>query len=209
MPDGDVVHSGPKGFYRTPYRCMSDGTASNEICARSMLRALKKDLQKKGNRPIELCQRIAEILDEAGLDCEESEREYAELNQNIDVLAREFSIHPYLKDVVLLASKQILADLRYGQDVHYEDIPLEILRRYVHGVYVLEFLERIPLNPEQHTGISLELLKERIEQIDPLVEDGINEFSKALAKHYDSARLSLPRRSSKQPIDLNEDLLAG
>jgi hypothetical protein len=207
MADGDVVHSGLKRLYQKPYEWICEGKASNEDCARSILDALRTDLKRKGDLPIKLCQHIAEILAEPGMDFKELEaKDYADLNQKIDVLARGFNLPSYLKELVLYVSKGVLSNHRYSQAIHCESIAVEILHRYVHAVYAAEFLERIALNPRQPVGISLESLTVRIEQIKPLIENGISAFAKTLAKYHSSAKLSLPRRSAKLPIDLDEDI---
>ncbi|MFO8040228.1 MAG: 7-cyano-7-deazaguanine synthase [Sodalinema sp.] len=62
MPDGDIVHSKIKGFYRNPYRILCEQSADEEPCTRELLKALKKDLQGKGDQPITLVCSLEKLL---------------------------------------------------------------------------------------------------------------------------------------------------
>jgi hypothetical protein len=61
MADGDIFRSG-LGFYKKLYECLCEGKASLDECARMAIKALKKDLKRKGNLPIILARQMGEKL---------------------------------------------------------------------------------------------------------------------------------------------------
>jgi hypothetical protein len=42
MPDGDIVHNTLGRLYQKPYKWLCEGTATNDECARELLRSLKE-----------------------------------------------------------------------------------------------------------------------------------------------------------------------
>jgi hypothetical protein len=115
---------------------------------------------------------------------------------------------PDLKELILRAGKSVLHDLRYGQKIEISKVSEVIIGRYMNEVYESQFKECIPLSSEHHGGVDPVTLAHRLEAIQPNINVGISKFAKDAIKHRSVAKLSLPRRSPRKAIDLNEDLLA-
>lgn len=137
------------------------------------------------------------------------ENDFVQLSREFDKIAQQADGSPGLKELVLRAGKAYLNDLRHEQEVDIASTSEAIWSQYAREVYESEFKERIPLTSEHHTGISQELLDQRIDAMQSGVDVGIEKFAQDAIKNQDIAKLSLPRRSSRKPIDLDEDLLAG
>lgn len=210
MPDGDIVHNRLRRLYQKPYKWLCEGKATSDECARVVLEKLKQDIKDKGDLPIILTQRMADRLvqatstgDELGLG------DWAALSMEFDRLAQQSDGRPDLKELTLRAGKSVLRDLRYGQEVDVGNASVIILERYMNEVYESEFKERVPLTSEHYAGVDQSTLSERIKEIEPNIKVGISKFAKDAINKQSVAKLSLPRRSSRKAIDLEEDLLAG
>lgn len=210
MPDGDIVHSKLKPLYRKPYKWLCEGAADSEECARVLLTNLKRDLQARGNLPILLSQAMADRIEQTISSPETAkESDFVKLSREFDSIAQQADGSPELKELVLRAGKAYLNDLRHGREVDISNTSEIIWSRYAHEVYESEFKERIPLTSEHRAGISQEILDQRIDAMQPDVNVGIQKFAQAAIKNKSITKLSLPRRPSRKPIDLDEDLLAG
>jgi hypothetical protein len=153
---------------------------------------------------------MADILNSAiSLSDHIRPEEYADLSMEFDRLVRQFDGQPYLKELALRAAKSVLCDLRYNQSVDVHNISALVLERYMYAVYEAEFQDRIPVPLEHHAGIDQASLLQRIKELQPHIEIGINKFAKDVISRQSIANLSLPRRSFRRAIDLDEDLLAG
>ncbi|GAB4155048.1 MAG: hypothetical protein Fur0046_34950 [Cyanobacteria bacterium J069] len=210
MPDGDIVHSRLKRLYQKPYKWLCEGIATSDECARAVLEKLKQDIKAKGDLSIVLAQALAASVTQIISNLEEvRESDFAKLSVEFDNLVRQADGSPYVKELILRAGKGYLNDLRNGREVDITHTSEAIWRRYAHEVYEAEFKERIPLTPKHHAGITQEILEKRIEAIQPSIDFGIQKFAQNAIRNQSVARLSMPRRSSQEAIDLNEDLLAG
>ena len=211
MPDGDIFHNRLRRLYQKPYKWLCEGKATSDECARTVLESLKKDLIQKGDFPVRLCQGMADILAQGiTLGNELGARDYAFLSMEFDKLVERSDGRPDLKKLALDAGKSILHDLRYHrQQIDVGNVSGVMLERYINEVYQAEFKERVPLTSEHHAGIDQATLSERIKEIEPHVKVGISKFAKDAINKQSVAKLSLPRRSSRKAIDLDEDLLAG
>ncbi|MBW4659417.1 MAG: hypothetical protein KME15_12140 [Drouetiella hepatica Uher 2000/2452] len=212
MPDGDIFHNRLRRLYHKPYKWLCEGKATSDECARVVLESLKKDLIQKGDLPLRLCQGMADILAQAITTNDELESgNYAALSLEFDILRQQFDGRPDLKGLALDAGKSVLHDLRYGhaQEINISDASVVIVNRYMNGVYASEFKERVPLTSEHYAGIDQATLSERIKEIEPHIKIGISKFAEDAINKQSVAKLSLPRRSSRKAIDLDEDLLAG
>ncbi|GFE72040.1 hypothetical protein [Chroococcus sp. FPU101] len=210
MPDGDIVHSGLRRLYQKPYKWLCEGKATSNECARVVLKKLKQDIKDKGDLPVMLAQSMAEILVQAISAVNKLEAEdYATLSMEFDKLVQQSNGRPGLKELVLRAAKSVLHDFRYGQQVDVGNPSVVILRRYMNEVYESEFRERISLTIEHYAGVARTTLSKRVQEIQPNINIAINKWAKDAINKQSIAKLSLPRRSSRKAIDLNEDLLAG
>lgn len=210
MPDGDIVHSRLRRLYHNPYKWLCEGIATSDECARVVLANLKQDIKARGNLPISLSQAMAASVAQTIRNPEEPrESDFAKLSMEFDALAQSADGRPDLKELTLRAGKGFLNDLRNGREVDINHISEAILWRYIHEVYESEFKGRIPLTSEHHAGVTQGILEKRIEAMQPSIDSGIQKFAQAVIRNQSVARLSMPRRSSRKAIDLDEDLIAG
>ncbi len=133
--------------------------------------------------------------------------DYAALSMDSDQLVQKSEGRPDLKELILRAGKSVLHNYRYGQEKDCKNALTTILEQYIQEVYESEFKERIPLTSEHYVGVDQETLSMRIEEMQPDINIGIKKFTKDIIKNQSIARLSLPRRSSRKEIDLDENLL--
>jgi hypothetical protein len=209
MPDGDIVHDKLRRLYQKPYKWLCGGKATSDECTRSVLDSLKKDLIQKGDRPVNLCQEMANRLVQVTNGVKELESgDCAALSIEFDRLVQQSDGRADLKELALRASKSVLCDLRYGQEIDVINASSVMLERYINEVYEAEFKERIPLTSEHYAGVTQATLSERIEGIEPNIKVGIKKFVRDILNNQGISKISLPRRSSRKAIDLNEDLLA-
>lgn len=210
MPDGDIVHNRLRRLYQKPYKWLCEGKATSDECARVVLEKLKQDIKDKGDLPVLLTQSMTDRLTQAISAVNElGAGDYAALNVEFDTLVQQSDGRPDLKELALHAGKSVLRDLRYGQEVDLDNTSAVILERYMNEVYESEFKERIPLTSEHYAGVDEATLSQRIEEIQPNIKVGISKFAKDAINKQSVAKLSLPRRSLRKAIDLDEDLLAG
>jgi polyhydroxyalkanoate synthesis regulator phasin len=210
MPDGDIVHSRLRRLYQKPYKWLCEGTATSDECARVVLEKLKRDIKAKGDLPVELSQAMADSVAQIINNLEEArESDFAELSMEFDALTQRADGRPDLKELTLRAGKGFLNDLRNGQEVDVDHVSEAILGRYMHEVYESEFKERIPLTSEHHAGVTQSTLEKRIEAMQPVLDSGIQKFAQSAIRNQSVAKLSMPRRSCRKAIDLDEDLLVG
>jgi hypothetical protein len=210
MPDGDIVHDRLRRLYQKPYKWLCEGKASSDECARSVLEKLKQDIKDKGDLPVMLIQRMTDKLVQSVSTVNELEaQDYAVLSMEFDRLVQQSEGQPDLKELALRAGKSVLCDLRYGQEIDVGNASGVMLERYMNEIYESEFKERVPLTSKHYAGIEQVTLLERIKEIEPYIKVGISKFAKDVINKQSVAKLSLPRRSSRKAIDLDEDLLVG
>lgn len=210
MPDGDIFHSKLRRLYQKPYKWLCEGTATSDECARVVLKKLKQDIKTKGDLPVALSQVMAASVAQIISNPEEArEGDFAKLSMEFDALTQEADGRPDLKELTLRAGKGFLNNLRNGREVDINHVSEAILGRYMHEVYESEFKERIPLTSEHHAGVTQGILEKRIEAMQPSIDSGIQKFAQNAIRNRSVARLSMPRRSSRKAINLDEDLLAG
>jgi hypothetical protein len=210
MPDGDIVHNKLRRLYQKPYKWLCEGKATSDECARALLEKLKQDIKDKGDLPVMLIQSMADKLVQSVSAANElGAGAYAALSMEFDGLVQQSDGRPDLKEPALRAGKSVLCDLRYGREIDAGNISVVMLQRYMNEVYESEFKERVPLTSEHYAGVDQATLSKRIKEIEPGIKVGISKFAKDAINKQSVARLSLPRRSSRKAIDLDEDLLAG
>lgn len=178
MPDGDIVHSKLPGIYQKSYQWLCEGKANIKECARTVIKALKRDLRRKGDLPVRLAKRMEESVERAINDAGENDSvDWTALSQEIDTLARQVDGRPDLKELTLSAARSVLHNLRYGQDIDTDNTTEVILQRYMYEVYKSDFKERTPLS-KHHAGIDEVTLNKRIEQIQPDILTAISKWAK-------------------------------
>ena len=177
MPDGDIIHSRLTRLYQKPYQWLCEGKANTNQCARIVLKALKRDIKRKGNLPVMLAKQMGESLEQTIKNAGDSGSvDWTALNLEFDRLAQKTDGPHYLKTLVLNAGKSFINDLRYKREVDTNSSSEEILKRYLYNLWESEFKERIPLTVEHHAGIDEVILNRRIEEIQPDIDaTGVSE----------------------------------
>ena len=209
MPDGDIVHSGLRRLYQKPYKWLCEGVADSDECARVLLEKLKRDIKGKGDLPILLAQEMADrILQVMSSADSHRESDFANLSIEFENLVQHTNGQHRLKELILRAGKSVLNDLRNKRAVNISHISEVISRRYMHEVYESEFQERIPLTLKHYANVTKETLEQRIQAMQPNINAGIHKFAQDAIKDQSVDKISLPRRSSRKAIDLEENLLA-
>ncbi len=207
MPDGDIIHTSLRGYYK-PYKWLCEGKVTSDKCARLFMKALKQDIQKKGNVPVQLAQSMAEILDRTiSAAGETGVVNWAALTVEFDRLVQQANGSHRLKGLILVAGKSLIHDLRYGQKLDSDSASEAIFQRYINTCYESDFKERVPLISTHHAGVEPATLLEKIEEIQPNINAVTSKWAKTAIKDQSIEKLRMPRRSPQEPVDLNEDLL--
>lgn len=208
MPDADIVHDKLPWLYQRPYRELCEGKDRSQECAWTMMKALLKDIQKKGAPPIVLANQMGELLDRAIKNVgDRSSLNWTVASKQLDTLAREANVVHYSKELVLRAGKSVIHDLRYGGKLKTSNLSQTVTYRYMEEVYRSSFKERIPLTSEHYLGVDRGVLEGRIEEIEPDLSKTMEKWAHQVNKGTDLENLRRPRRSNINKVDLDEDLL--
>ena len=203
MPDGDIVHMSLAGIYQKPYQVLCEGKLALDECARITMKALKKDIQKKGSEPIVLLQSMAERLKQAiETTGNGGVLDRVTLSKDFDRLAaRQSNAASHSKELCRSAAKGILRDISYGQSLNTDSLSKVMIERYMQEIYKSSFLDKIFFSVESI------LLEERIKAIKPDINTTIEKWGKKAHEDGHVKKLRLPRRSRVPEVDLEEDLL--
>lgn len=201
MADGDIIR-GLQRIYQKSYEALFEGKASNDECARSLIKSLQKDIKKKGDTPIMLAKSMGERLTQAirnsgGIIFVD----WATLRLEFNRLEEQADGSHQLKELILRAGRSVLHDLKYGREVDFDRPSEAILCRYMTEVYETGFKECIPVEAE-------EALLERLRQIEPNILTAIRHWAKKANLDESVRKLSLQSLPKAQEIDNIEDLLA-
>ncbi len=211
MLDEDIVHMSLAGIYQKPYKVLCEGKLALDECARIRMKALKKDIQKKGSELIVSLQSMAKYLKQTIETTGNSgilDREtLSKVSKHFDRLLRQSNAASQPKELCRRAVKRILHDISYGKSINTDSLPEVMIKGYMQEVYKSEFVERIPLTDPHHAGVERKLLEERIKEMKPDIDTTIEKWGKKADENGHVENLRLPRRSRVQKVDLEEDLL--
>lgn len=209
MADGDVI-PWLRRLYRRPYQDLIEGKATDDECIRSILESLKKDLQIKGEHPINLAQKMQDSLNTAISHTEALDAiDYDKLGSEFDRLAQLCNGPSRIKELVLRAGRSILHNLRYSHLLGIGCTAKKILNQYMIDVYISEFKQRIPLTTQNGSNADLETVQQRIGKMEPQIMEALKKWSERVDCTGSVKSIRMPRRPPQREIDLNEDLLAG
>jgi hypothetical protein len=207
MADGDIFRNG-LGHYKKLYEWLCESKASMYECTRIAIKALKQDLQKKGDLPIILArnigERLSQIISVAG---ENNSVDWGSANMEIEKIVQVNGRHD-VKELILCAAKSFLHELRYGdnRELNARGISEEILGHYMTKVLESGFQGRIPLTDEHHAGMDDGTLKKLIQEMQPAVVSEIDNWAKKANRDGSVAKLRLPTRRQVTQVDMDEDL---
>lgn len=209
MADGDIVHEKLPWLYQKPYKSFCEGKASNEECARDFLKALKRDLKKKGNLAIKLAGQMAGIVEKFLKDPDETDNiDWSAINYECERLVQKSHGSHDLKELILRAQKSIVHKIRYGNHLHINgNFSEKFVNQYLTEVYKADFKERIPLTPEHYQGISPEKLYAKIEEAEKEIDSTLRRWAKIAIKDESFDKIRLPKLRHTKELDMNEDLL--
>jgi hypothetical protein len=209
MPDGDMVHSHLGRFYQKTYKILCEGVLATEDCARDLLSRLGRDLKQTAKWPLQLSQKISDLLSQKIGPLEFANNdEAARSGHQIDDLINLADCPNREKELISRASKTVLNKLRHGGEMDTSNFQLAIFKQYIREKYEADFKERIPLSREHHNGVSHGELMRRLEALEPYLNFGIHQFAQTAIKNQNLDNLRLPRQVRRE-INLDEDLLAG
>lgn len=203
MTDGDQIR-GLNRSYQKRYNDLSEGKATNDECARSLIKSLQRDIKNKGDIPVILSKSMGEILTQAISDAGGiAFVNWATLRQEFSRLVEQADSSHYLKELVLRAGRSILHELEHGEGLGVDFCPSEaILCRYMTEVYEAGFKECISLGAD-------EAIRKRLAQIELDVLTAIHKWSKKADADRSVGKLRLPPLSKVKEADfLEDDVLA-
>lgn len=203
MPDGDKVHDKLLRHYQKPYKYLCEGKASPQESAWELMKALLKDIQKKGDNFIQTAQLIAEEIEKATITIR-FQGNLTYLRKNIEKLVKNTKLPHYDGQTLIYASQYCLRKLQ--QDYSINNVKEQIIGECFNRILQSNFIGRLPLNQEHYAGIDNETLQQRIEAVTQEIQSTICKWSKKASQENSVKKLRLPRRQNIQPIDMNEDL---
>jgi hypothetical protein len=206
MADGDIVRGGLAGLYLKPYKALCQEYANSDECTRSLISALKKDIQRKGDLPVRLAKQMGESIDQAINNSAQSGLlDWAAENRKVEKIVQQTDGRHDLKELTLRAGKNLIQFLRYGGEVVVTSTSKIILQRYMEEVCDSEFRERIPLTSENHAGIDHVTIAKSIEKMQSDISSATSEWADRASKDGSMINLRMPRHQIRA-IDMEEDL---
>ncbi len=204
MADGDIVHDRLSRLYQKPYKWLCQGKADNNECARVLMSAILRDIQKKGAAPMILAKQIGESLKQS---FDNGCRDWGSVGKELDRLAQQASCSHYLRELVLRAGKNILHNIRYGSAIETSKLVELTVRQYIHEIYKSNFEQCIPLTSNHYNGVDNDTVIKRVQAVGLEILPTFSKWAKQVNTDEDVANLRLPRRQKVKEIDLGENLL--
>lgn len=208
MPDGDVI-PGLRRLYHQPYQEVVEGKATDYECSRSLLAALKRDIQQKGDPPIRLAQELGRCLNDTisqvGMI---SAVDQAKLSSKFEQIAQR-SACPYISgELVLRAGRTILCELRYGDSVDINNLPKAMIKQYMNEVLDANFIHALPLGGN-NPNVDSVTLQQRILNMKSQVLPAFELWADKANSDSSVGKIRMPKHQQLSGIDLDEDLLVG
>ena len=208
MPDGDIYHSGIARRFQTPYKALCEGKDNLDDTERRVLRALKKELQKKGDPMIQHAQWVGKVVDqsirEAGFDVNSG---CAAASVAVDQMRYRSGLSPRVADTVCEAAKEYIHDIRYRNLDEIGSGEEEVLERVFQRVYRSEFEEPVMNKREHYGAANPDTVKAQLEIIGPYVRETLSSWARKANAEGSMRKLRLPSRRQVAPVCLDENLL--
>lgn len=205
MPDGDLIHNKIPHLYKKPYQYLCEGKATDADCSWALQDALRKELKKGGDAPVEAALRVGAAITEASIT--PLGFKAAEVNIQVDRVLQYISIPSREKELIRGAARDLVQCLRYGSSDNVGEAEVEVCRRYFLGKLDAAFTERIPQIPSHHMDADPVELQRRVRTCRPDLEKAAVAFAKQACKTGSVKGLRRPSRAHVKAVSLDEDLL--
>ena len=185
MADGDKVHEDLDPRWQDPYKQVCEWGLGKEAIAESVAERLKKDVKMYGEAPRNLlfdyADLLAQLVDGPMLH---NVAGYVETVARAEELARISSGQPLPIDAAQRAFEQQLQDIRWGIFTgDSQDLREAIMAKYVNNVYVSNFEENGPFNPqEHHYKVDQQTVSDKLAELRPYINKEINSLARQLAQ---------------------------
>jgi hypothetical protein len=203
MADGDKVHENLDKRWQDPYKQICEWGLGAEAVGETVAERLKKDIKMYGEAPHNLLHDYADLLTSLvdGLP-PHNVANYVEVSARAEELARISPGQPLPLDAAQRAFEQQLQDIRWGIFTgDAQDLREAIMAKYVNNIYVSNFEEKVPFNPQEHyQNVDQQAVTDRLAAIRPQIDKEIHSLARQLAQPNSRvARLrSSPHRRSQQ-----------
>lgn len=201
MPDVDRVHPKIAYRYQESYKQLCEAHWEVEGIAYHVLRPLKKDLQRYGDGPIQLIQRISPRLERVAR--EPLFTQWGRLSAEIDELARRIEGNPRAIAFAKRAAKQQMHAIRRGEIP--AEVECDVLMEYIMLVYDACFHDRVLLQ-EPYNGADIDTVAADNEQLRSEVERLAASFARQARRAGGVSSLRRPKVAHRT-IELYDNLL--
>ncbi|MEZ4885350.1 MAG: hypothetical protein R3E32_11530 [Chitinophagales bacterium] len=204
MPDGDIIHSKLSGRYQKPYKLLCEDKLDNEICADAIIMALKKDIQKIGNTPIDSLKKMA-LLIEAKQNMIHN-RQIHPLTKELETILKGYTLSTKIREILMSVSHSIIHECKYGFTGDVNDIQKKIVEKYMTEIYETSFKSILETTSSHYEDADNTMIQRKIQEITPLIKDTIIVWAHKSNSTNSVEKLRKLSRK-KVSIDLKEDLL--
>ena len=184
------------------YRTMSEGYVDNLSLADTIMESLHKDIRRYGNNPISFIKKVAirlnDIRNHSSLL---SSSNWLDENTFIRELGSRYEYSKVNKrgmEIAMYACEDVLREIRYGQPVgNIEEI---LMDQYIQRIYTRNFVGEVQMKADGY------VVKQKIDEISTLVDDGIVSLASQLVEKRSVKDLRLQRIAPKIPITLETEI---
>ena len=208
MADGDIFRKLKRSYIKS-YMWLCEGKATTTECARIVMQALKKDIERNGDLPIILAQKMGEVLTQILGEVNASiSVDWGSVNKEIEKIVQQVDGLHHVKELSLRAGKQFIQEIRHGysEEINISSASEVILGNYMNEVYESGFKGCILLTDNHHAGIDGVTLERKIKEIQPEVMSVISNWAKKAITDKNLEKLRLPPRRQITTIDMDGDL---
>lgn len=210
MPDADRIGKLSYRWTRT-FKKVYEGYYDLGEMTDEVMKSLVKDIKDYSDVPINLLKEASLRLN--NIQSESSPIKYhnwKEEDQFIRGLASGYSKEcPNQRaiDIAIRAFKDVLHDIRHNK-VYYSDCYEESCKRYIRGIYEANFTGKIPMSSQTNLFFDDNIVRERLQEIDPIINDNIFHISKGIAKRGSIKRIMTKHKAAIRKPSLQDDILS-
>jgi hypothetical protein len=209
MPDGDHFHQKLPNRYKSVYKqiCAENRAASYEELAAEVLRGLRHDFTRYGNKPLEMIRQAVKQMEQLPSGpLFKSTIEWGQESQKLDKITQQLG-GGYISNLAIEACKMQLQEIR-GKGSP-QDLLSTTIEKYFQNVYEARFEGRLPL-AEHYNNVSQLYVDKEVAAMRPHILNGLRDFAEQVAKKGRIGKLRLsPVLRIKPKIDLETNLLGG